>query len=290
MRQRLLLAAIAAASFLVLPAMVTGETITAYFEDALGQSTAYVDAYRGKTGGGWTGGWTSLTTSGTGTNSANVVDPDPLHDGDGNHLYVTAKKTGGTGAYMVGFVRDYKTAAALDFMEDFTIQYSVRIDDEYFDNDVNYDQVAFRIAKANYHTSQAEDPIDIFMRGSGSWVLIDGIGGTITTNPAEFGVIPGDVYDVFLTVHVADKTYDVEIENATTGDSYGDSGYKTKGLGWRAGTSLEKYIGFFAHETTTNETREFSVDNIRIAVVPEPAALVMGLGLLVAGLIARRRG
>jgi len=249
-------------------AITTLTSVTLVGDFDAGNTGSSPDGYLGAYGNGWGSAWSSWITANTGTTSAAVTDINPLHAGNGNYLSSTATNTSSPldqKTYMVGLVRDYLSSGFIDPSQDFTVEYSIRIDDAYFDNDINYDQVAFRIARQNYYTSQGEDPIDIFMRGNGSWVLTNPNGGTIYTDPLQFGVVPGNVYDVSMTVHVATKTYDVDIENVTTGATYGAAGYQTQGLGWRAGTSLEKYIGFFAHETTAGETREFSLDSVRIS-------------------------
>jgi len=305
MKQAALLTAVAAALFLAMPAMTAAEMmVTADFSDALGVSTDYVDAYRGKPGLGWANAWFESKATNV-TMSNQVVDTSPLHDG-GNYLSYSTTHNNTTGASTGAICRNYlgldPTEPRIDVTKDYTIRFSLRIDEEI---DGVGGTTAFTTSDDRYlihgrtitSTSQQSDytaTFDIRLQASrpnddldGYWFAYDGAGNYYQMGNNK--VADGVVYDFTIDIN-ADRTWDVTISGN------GETSTAT-GIAWRGPSHPELPSGSITFAAVGDkkvtgvaaDVRAWSIDAIKVSQIPEPTALAMVLAMLLLGMTRRHK-
>jgi len=297
----------------VMPAQ--GETIANF---AGGDSSTVVDAWPGKAGGGWAGAWIEYSSYATYTVGTTNTAPqvDPISD-TGIYVDISMTPTRSSSPGRYGSVaRDY--TAGIDVTKSHTIEFKYRVDE---DIDVTEDPTFTTSTDRyqlfdTYDTSQATAGANCswiigIYGGSATWLSASKVGHWVVYNGANDGggfldsrnvdtgidVTPGVIYDFCLYIDMdpvvddgdPDKTWDVVI-HGDDGSSY-DSRVPTEypqGLGWRCADPTVGGLPHFAtYGDNTSDTREHSLDTIRI--VPEPSMLVLIVALSMLGLIRRSR-
>ncbi|NLE38154.1 MAG: hypothetical protein GX621_09045 [Pirellulaceae bacterium] len=306
-------------AMLALPVVATAEII-ANFEGRAG--TLDVDGYKGKTGLGWSGAWVEKG-SGTGSVVGTLMTPTTpgytAFDSDNDqYLRIRTTLTSGTN-YKGSINRNYTHSSGdVDFTQPYRVSLSVRPEDL-----TNWEQSAtndsFRIfdilgtnsydrsaTSTRFYVSANGGPTSPYNSTKHCWLVSDGT-SSITT---YVYIADGHIYDFVIDVFPDTKTWDVTITDrdfalADINPAYYDgvttrpkATYTKEGLNWYAagatGTNAPTAISVAVYEGIATggalgKYNTMSVDDIRIAEIPEPTSVAMGLGLLLAGLMVRRR-
>jgi hypothetical protein len=121
-----------------------------------------------------------------------------------------------------------------------------------------------------------------------TWAFYDGDEGSFDGDDPErmlstgIAMTTGGVYEFTIDVYPVEKTWDATVDDGTDSVTKTDMGYRTHGS---AGT----YLSFLTKKSKAtpadefDDVRKFSVDGIRIGIIPEPSTLLlmaMGSGLL----------
>jgi hypothetical protein len=246
--------------------------------------TDVVDAYTGMAGAGWQGPWRYGATS-SAVSSVGVLSPgdagfDEIKPGEtGAYLKVEVDHNGG--ASYGGVTRNYKTYtpfdSGIDWSEDHTIEFTIRIDEDQtsLDNLFTEQNDRYQIGDCG-HTRYNVDAASRWMvacyGGEGSfvnaedvgvWVFYDGQGDAASMDAAlnvesTINVVAGGVYDFTITVDPDTQTY---VGSVTDGVNT----FTTGELGWR-GTSTEigGHLVFSTRSSDDQDVRAFSLDEIVI--------------------------
>jgi hypothetical protein len=267
------------------------------------------DGYLGIAGNGWAGPWVEgKSTSGAPTVITSVPTTNPLNVTQPQYLNVQVTGTT-SGAKFASTGRDYKGTGGVDVTLPHAIDFKYRvnetlassttftsIDDRYQLFDSTVTSVGATASWFIGCYGGAGSYIDSTMVGR--WVVYDGGGhdtpvdtGMLLSRQVNTGitVTTGTIYDFHVEVDPATYTYDVTISSGGT-ELYDSTDLYENGLGWRTSAgAVAGVVRFLGNVTTTADTRDFSVDSIRI--VPEPATLLMVISaIMVLGGVRRRRG
>lgn len=269
-------------------------------------------------GSGWAAAW---STANTGTHSGTIANTSPMNGG-GNYLDVSLGRTsnGGitslwrdTGASSLSMRQGVHTYT-FDWRADSLANFSDGNDRfEFFnghntgtsgndtsglvsanngDGDVNNTSAWSSILMGVFGTSRGAnstataftvyDP-DVAAIGEpfdGADYFDIGKGGSSNSNN-NLIVTAGTTYSISIVVHPALKLWDVSVTDGTT--TAFTNGIKF----WGNPDASGQYLVFATRGNSSGEAREFSIDNVTL--VPEPAEVVWGLGLVIAGLVVLRR-
>lgn len=252
--------------------------IVAGFDQGVG--TTLVDQYTGTAGAGWVGGWASNSANGNGTFTGDVINTTPLN-GAGNYLQgqqiITA--VGSSNQQRRGTNRQFENFDNVNLSQDLSYSFDFRIDSA-TGWDASFDDILY------IHSSEQTNPT-IPDGGGSSWAVSfigsdDSIryrnGNTNVDTGLDFVV--GTVYTFSMTSYAQTETYDLSIvvSNAEV--------FSATGVDWRGSNIGDLNFGginFVAgvEDDAIGDNVTFSVDNIRIAPVPEPSSI----GLILAGVL-----
>jgi len=247
--------------------------VAAHFND--GETTEAADGFTGMAGSGWNSPWTKRNDRVTLTTTVkDSTTGAELHAGtSGKYLEMTATiGNPSTYGYGIGGVtRDYARVneAGIDWSQDHTIKFSVRIDEDLSLDftDANDKYVVFDQAYARGGIS-SDTTWGVFTDGASgaacNWTFIDGLGTQVST----ITLAQGGVYDFTIAVDVDGRTYDVSLTD-------GVSTFEIDGLAWRNQgiSTVGGFLNFMARGNVTGEVRAWSIDEIIIsqgASVPIP--------------------
>ncbi|MEX0641322.1 MAG: hypothetical protein WD468_01405 [Pirellulales bacterium] len=280
--------------------------IVANFTD--GNGTGSVDQYTGTTGSGWNTVWTPGTTNATQTPT--VVNTTPLNGG-GNYLNVGA--TGSAATAVATVRRQYADFGDVDvdatpYILSFDYRANTALGDPSATNSASnrYNIIGSTSATtgtlsgntwiagvyAGTNGGTTEKPIGFGATNVGRWVFLDNQTAADSTTPAmnamnfwdsEISLATGTVYHFSIYIDPANREYKPTISDGTT--------TKTSPtlLGFRNETATSStFLQFHAFMTTASASLGYSVDNIRISIVPEPAAVLFGC--VVCGLVGIKLG
>lgn len=297
MKIKILLALFVAIGLSMTTAGVHAEII-GDFDDASGMG---VDTYPGVTGEGWGGVWTRKASGASAW--AGIREPgNPYYipfDADNDNYLTLKSSSSGTGKSVV--CRDFQDASGdVDFTEDYIISFSLRPDDLSTYSATTDDLTIFTNPTATYNPTTsstfmakvAADHSD--PSRAKQWYFLDGPRGGSDANAVALSgiyLVEGHIYDFEITMHPGTSGYDVTLTDTTAGLTYSsltDITLADNDLGWR-GAVNGKYLSFGARESNSGDVIAVSVDNIRIAQVPEPSTLVLLASALVGLLIWRKR-
>lgn len=274
----------AAAGFLLAGSFTIQAAIIANFSD--GEGTILADQFKGKAGEGWTAGWNSRNGS-NGTTTFVVENTHPLVSGGGNYLKIGYKRTGAGDSNRAGAARPFATSGALgvDTTKAYTISFDFRIDTLTGWSDSS-DQIAF--------SSESTTSIAAFS-GSAPWALWlradkpgwqvrngNGTGGGSYLDFGEIGldtITIGAIYSITiemdplaqkydLTISVDDKVYRASTLNNGQWLGFGGTG---------AQATASNVLQFRSTMGGVGDEVIWSMDNIRVAPVPEPGSVALGL-------------
>lgn len=261
-------------------------------------------------GTGWSGSWVTATGGGTLTPSGVVSDTTPLASGANQYLAVNLSNS--SSGQPMGIGRQLSTLPTGLF----TVSFLWRADDvgagfnasndrfEFFSADSAADVHSASVGGADAaHTSPYL--FGVFGANRGNATALNfavynpptqgGNSSFNANNYYDLGALAaggdgttltltaGVTYDVSITVHEANLTWDLSVSDGTT-TAFSD------GLNWW-GTSTQPFVAFGSRADTADETRSFSFDNVEVALVPEPgslALLTLG-GMMVLPFLRRRR-
>jgi hypothetical protein len=305
-RNRWLAAMFVLMAALLAAAPLSAETIA---EFANGLSDTQVDGYKGIAGGGWAGPWVEGKSS-SGAPAATITVPtiNPLNAAQPEYLNVQI--TGSTsGSKFISETRDYKGTPGVNVALPYTIDFKYRVN-ETLANSTTFNNIDDRYQIFDSTATSVGATASWFIGcygGTGSyvdsgmvgrWLVYDGGGHDLPIDTSMalsrqvntgVTVTTGTIYDFHVAVDPTDYTYDVTIKSGST-TLYDSKTLVPDGLGWRTSASTSPGIlGFLGNVTTTADTRNFSVDSIRI--VPEPSTLLMVIsaGLALAACVRRGR-
>ncbi|NLE37230.1 MAG: PEP-CTERM sorting domain-containing protein, partial [Pirellulaceae bacterium] len=222
-------------------------------------------------------------------------------DNDNYLTYTTtSSSTGGKGSVYRDYMGTGENASDIDFTQDYTIAFSVRVDDLSTFTATTDEISIFGDASANnIYNPGLTSTFVIKVLGSHAdptraleWYFFDSDRNGQNINVgvrSGIYLVAGHVYDFEIEMHPGAKGYSVVLTDRTADLSYSsDESYEPDDLGWR-GAEHGKYVSFASRASAANESVTVAIDNIRISQIPEPGILVMGFGLLLAGLVVRRR-
>lgn len=259
-------------------------------------------------GSGWNGAWTSAANNGTLSATGSVSNGSPLSAGSGQYLSVglsssAAGASMGVGRELAGGALATSYTISFQWRADSLAGFSTTNDRfEFFSantagtvhsasvattptaNNSPYLMGAFGAARGSatalnfgvYNPANVGDAFDTnryFNLGS---VATGGDGTTMA-------LVAGTTYNVSISVDVDTQTWAVSVDNGLVTAS-------STGLKWW-GSATQPFVAFGARGDAANEIRSFSVDNISVSAVPEPASagLLMGMVALSAFALRRRR-
>ncbi|NLE39768.1 MAG: hypothetical protein GX621_17250, partial [Pirellulaceae bacterium] len=237
--------------------------VVARFND--GETEEAVDGFVGMAGNGWNSAWS--TRNDRATLAAAVSSANELKSGGGNCLEMTVT-VGNTFTYGYGaggVTRDYARVneTGIDWTQDHTIQFTVRIDEDMdaFSTsftDVNDKYQIFDQAYARGGIS-GDTIWGAFANGdalgSSYWTFLDG-SDVRTTGIAltQYGV-----YDFTIDINAAERTYDVTLVSGLDSFTAEDLDWRNPGIDYVGG-----FLNFMARGNETGEVRAWSIDDIVI--------------------------
>lgn len=255
-------------------------TVTAEFSDALGTSTAFVDAYQGQAGAGWATAWaaavaTSNTLAGTVTNTSPLL-------GGGNYLSLTAAGNAGTKSATRRI-----DGAVIDLTQPYTVAWKFRLETSTASFNVFNDRVhigADTASNAGTGTGNSwlvgvvgasSDTNTVF---PGTWYFFDYNGSNTfnTGNMFDTGLAltQGRVYSFLIEVNPATRSYSAQIDDGV------NPPVSAANLGFRNNsTAATPFLMFGGNTSENGESLGFSIDGVVVDQIPEPGAA----GLLAAG-------
>ncbi len=281
----------AVTGFLMAGALTSQAAIIADFSG--GEGTTSANQYRGTAGEGWTAGWSFRTGSGgsTETPSTTVIKVEntaPLTPGGGNYLKVAYQRYIASGSNRAGVARPFATSGetGVDVTQAYTISFDFRVD-SLTGWDLNTDQIAFSSESTTTIGSFASTaPWALWLRadepgwqvrngngaGGGSFLDFADIGldtieiGAVYSITVEMDPLAGK-YD--LTISVGNKIYRASQLNGGEWLGFGGSG---------AQAAASNVLQFRATMSGVGDEVSWSMDNIRVASIPEPGSVALGLG------------
>jgi hypothetical protein len=272
----------ALASFL--PAMAAQAQIIANFSGGTGTSSA--DQYAGQAGSGWASAWYTVNTAGTGSSTAiaaSVANTSALNGG-GNYLSVTNSNTLANNSAGDSVGRDISSANGVSLASAYTIKFDFRLDSPAaelgsndglnFFNDSSSTKVLGGGNGFQVVGSLASSLVQWRLRNGGAFI---NTGMQITT---------GTVYSFTLDLNPASYQYVVSINNGSTTFTSGTLGYRNTS----ASPSTFNHLLFNSKDFAGTQTITYSLDNIAVTAVPEPASGVLLLVGCAALFFIRRRG
>lgn len=249
-----------------------------------------VDSYPGATGSGWAAAW-QVSASG----SASVVNTDPLKAGSNNYLQFTnGSSTDSTLARQI--TTPYTSA--------FTVSFDLRVDSLQQAQGLSIGFNRYQAANGGNASVQMRTVSSGSASDKVIWVIYHGTDlGTDNTGAeikSSIEVTQGAVQHFEFNIDPVTGTFDVSINNIDIDSSGSTAGY-TYGerFNFRCTTTAvlpampdSMKQSWFAIATRTNgtvgEQMVVSLDNLSIALVPEPASMGV-LGLMGACLLVGRR-
>ena len=291
---------------------VPAASIEAHFADGNGNGTGSVDRYAGVAGNGWTSEWKHLV-QGVVANSVGAASATPLITGGGTYLSVaatsgTGDEAGANGGVTSGSTKGNSVARAygnigdLDLAQPHIVSFLYRLDaQEEFNTTTDYivltDQASVAAGTTDTSTSSTW-VIRAYGADSGTavanrWAFYNGdlLDSGLSTSRFVDSAVPlvlGNTYRFEIESDPTTRTYVATVEDLVTGASYtsGDLGYRNNAATSAAGALL---FGYRRHNLS-GLSSTFSVDDIEIAPVPEPATGAVVLGALAMGLLRRPPG
>jgi hypothetical protein len=253
----------------------TLEEVAARFDG--GTSTTVVDAYEGMAGDGWAGPWQN-DTHGTSANFTATVDSaNEVHTGDGNCLSLTMTNTRSDGTGLARVSRSFGTIPSIDRTQEYTVEFTVRIDENYVENEVftsmtDYDdRYVISCSSTEHGSTHPDDTFAIRAMGAEGtwgphivrkWAFTDGdnLGGVDQFIGSGIGLVEDGVYDFVVTVSPEDGTYDVTLTDHLSNE------FTATDLGWRTEAGLGgDWLNFVMKSDTLDEMRSMTIDNIVIS-------------------------
>jgi len=277
-----------AAGWLAAGAFTSQAAIIADFSG--GEGTSSPNQFKGMAGEGWLDGWNSRNGS-NGTTTFTVESTAPLRTGAGNYLKIDYQRNDTGGSNRAGVARPFATTGptGVDIAQPYTISFDFRID-ELKGWDASGDQIAFSSENVTTIGSFAGTaPWALWLRADKpGWQVRDGngAGGGDFLDFAELGldtIEVGAVYSVTVEMDPLVGRYDLTIRVGTKVYRASDlNGGDWLGFG---GTTQEaKAFNVLQFRATMNGEEDgiaWSMDNLRVAAVPEAGSMALGLGGLI---------
>ncbi|WP_269524524.1 hypothetical protein [Coraliomargarita parva] len=260
----------------------TGATIDANFSD--GNSTTLVDAYTGIAGDGWLSSWSFGTNAPADTSFTNsVINTSQLNSG-GNYLSYDMSYTGGSTSQ--GMVVRHFDSATVSTVEPIRYTFDYRIDTALTNTTQRYSIYNRIDGTATGTDSSLTWAIQAVYDGSSgmTWYLWDGngAGGVNSIFDTGFSAVEGTTYSMTVDVDPASKSWAVSITDGT-------NTYTSDSIGFRANTTTDGSYLHFGTLTTANTSLGYSLDNLQISAIPEPALSTALLGAVAMLMIVRKR-
>ncbi len=263
--------------------------IIANFTD--GNSSSYVDAWKGMPGQGWSNAW-YIGNNSNATASASVVPTNPLNAG-GNYLAFNFVSTTTNRAGTIS--RGYESFGDVDVTKVRELSFNFRMD--------SYESLRFvSIFESNLSGQLINDSTNTnwaiqYNTSSNSWLFGDGGGYVSSGSTVGFIQAPvdsnvnlfvSDVYGFKVVIDSENSRYMVTVTNLDYEGKSRSTGLSTYTSSWLSfdlkESSLINNLTFSIRNSAAS-TSAFSIDGILIenVVIPEPssfALLGVGVGLL----------
>lgn len=256
---------------------------TNFGTSALTSAAGAGDAGTGAAGNGWLNGWRSASSLTAPT--VNIVNTSPL-SGGGNYLAatLTANTTTTLDSIAVGRAYDV-TGGGLASAGTFLVNFDFR-SDAIDGSTMKFDlfESSFR-ATASTNTGASYS----FRTENGVWKYFNGA-ALVSTGLA---FTSGTTYSFNISINPATFTYSFTISNGSTPVSISNAAFRAANFNTdaTAGSAGGRWVEFSAAEISdvAGQAASFSVDNISVSTIPEPASAALLLGLGGLGLSAMRR-
>ncbi len=282
----------------------TNADIVAQFADGNdnfngGLNPPSVDSYFGMAGGGWGGAW-STAKNASSTFSSGVINTAPIHGG-GNYLNATLTLAPGV-AGQAAAGRQYQAPAGFQLSDPHTISFKFRPETD-FPDDANLSD-RYQIwdnttgnqsataanntwAIASYGAGSAAGPLGTV---SGNWGFLSGSTSSNAFNAQTFvdtgiNVQAGKVYSFEITTDPTSKSWSATISDGVNTFTSGTLLWRNQTVS-QAGGNL--FWGTQKSAISVGNTMTYSLDNVRIAFVPEPSSF--GITAMLIGLLAAKCG
>ena len=242
-----------------------------------GNTDAVVDAYVGMPGDGWTAAWREKHYYQTATPvvlSSGDAGFSEVKPGSGSYLSYTGEGLSsvynGSSAVFRKFGLD---STSVNLGQPHTIEFTVRIDEDLSNFTDYYDRYCIYDTSVEHSGSSQDCSWLISAYGGegevagsgfvGAWTFYDGDndGSMLLDNHVDTNIAltTGGVYDFTIDVDPVARTYDATVSNGTSSFSASD-------LGWRCNNyAVGGYLGFNLRNNSTSDTREMSIDNVKVS-------------------------
>ncbi len=219
------------------------------------------NGYTGSTDSGWQGGWTLASLS---SSAVTLTNSSPIVSGGNNYLAVSTSSNSGA------LTRQLGTGSHL-YTDQYTISFDLRVDSAVGGNNT---LVIASNSSSNSGATSGNTAINIYNR-NGYWNIYNTIATTVP-------VAANMMYRFEIDVNPTTATYDVSI--SYTDVTNGLTTFSHTGYAYRSTTEQynQSWLAFKAISGSG-----FSLDNLSVTAVPEPAAL--GLICLSGLLLIKRR-
>ncbi|AHF94756.1 hypothetical protein OPIT5_25835 [Opitutaceae bacterium TAV5] len=241
----------------------------------------------GPIGAGWLRGWRSSSNNTGGTTSAYVLDTNPLLVG-GNYFSYTVTTVAGNGVATSSLLRPYD---ATGVSVGGTTAFSTRFD---FRADSVTGSVRFNLSNSNSRTASYDGTATwVLSAYDGYWYAGNGAGDNFVSTGLAFET--GVTYSIAIHENPETLRWSVSISDGATSRTLTDLNFRTSVWATGGGDSIadSRWLTFAAAEvfsgTSVGASATFSVDNIQISTVPEPAAVALIFGAAIIGFAALRR-
>ncbi|RRJ99001.1 PEP-CTERM sorting domain-containing protein [Opitutaceae bacterium TAV4] len=247
----------------------------------------------GGVGNGWLSGWRISSGSLASGGNVSVISATTPFDSGGNYMSSTIKTAAGNTSSGGGFGRAYDAQTiSTNGTNAFEISFDFRAD--LASGDLP-DNLRYNIfdgqTRASFYDSKCTWILSAY---DGKWHVSNGSTANFVATTLTFAA--NTTYSITIKEDPAAKTWTLSITDGTNSATNTNLGFCATTWATDASTANARWLNFAATEiipsgstTTTGLTGVFSVDNVSISTVPEPATLALLFGAAVAAIASLRR-
>ncbi|PAW76266.1 MAG: hypothetical protein B9S32_15565 [Verrucomicrobia bacterium Tous-C9LFEB] len=267
----------------VIKLIVAGMTLALPF--ATNAATVIEDfegSYPGSAGSGWATAWVQTLGSGVGLN-AQLTNTSPLQTGGGQYLSVSLSATSANSATVN---RAFNNTTGIDVASPYQVQFALRLDAAL----ISGQQISLYASPGSSSVTSSNVSWSIVADSTNGWLINNGnkSGGVTSQVSTGLSLSSGVTYLFTIDVDPTTKAWNVSIDS--TAGNYDNTG---AAFGFRTAattTMTTPTLSFGGKPGSDGTSLDFSIDNLSITQVPEPATpALIGLGIALTVVLRRRR-